>query len=103
MKRRLALARLSLGRARMLLLDEPFSSLDRQGQKWFEEYLLAFRSGGGAVVLATHSFGRGIRVADRVAILAGGRLVLDRPAAELPWEELRRLYDTLTEANGGPA
>jgi len=103
MKRRLALARLSLGGARMLLLDEPFSSLDRQGQKWFEEYLLTFRSGGGSVVLATHSFGRGIRVADRVAILAAGRLVLDRAAADLPWEELRRLYDTLTEANGGPA
>jgi ABC-2 type transport system ATP-binding protein len=100
MKRRLGLARVLLGRPRLLLLDEPFTGLDRQGRKWLGEFLLGFKAGGGAVVVATHSFGSGLGVADRVAILAGGRLVLDRPCADLSREDLRRLYDSLTEGAG---
>ena len=41
-------------------------------------------------------FWRGLDVADRIAILAGGRFALDRPAAELSWDALRRLYDDIT-------
>jgi len=95
MKRRLALARVLLGRARLLLLDEPFTGLDRAGRKWLAEFLLAFKAQGGAVIVATHSFDAGAGVADRVAILAGGRIVLDRPAASLGLDDLRRLYDEL--------
>jgi heme exporter protein A len=97
MKRRLALARVLLGGARLLLLDEPFTELDQRGRKWLGEFLLAFKTGGGSVVVATHSFGSGLGVADRVAILAGGRIALDRPCQDLSREELRRLYDSLTE------
>ena len=100
MKRRLALARVLLGRARLLLLDEPFTGLDRAGRKWLGEFLLSFKARGGALVVATHSFDAGMGVADRVAILAGGRIVLDRPAAELGLEDLRRLYDDLAMGPG---
>ncbi len=102
MKRRLGLARVLLARARLLLLDEPFTGLDRRGQKWVNEFLLAFKAGGGTAVVATHSLGGGLAVADRVGILAQGRLVLDRPAVELSPEALHRLYESLTEA-GEPA
>jgi heme ABC exporter ATP-binding subunit CcmA len=100
MKRRLALARVRLGRARLLLLDEPFTGLDRAGRKWLSEFLLSFKARGGAIVVATHSFDAGVGVADRVAILAGGRIVLDRPAAELGLDDLRRLYDELAMGPG---
>jgi len=100
MKRRLALARVLLGRARLLLLDEPFTGLDRAGRKWLGEFLLSFKARGGALVVATHSFDAGVGVADRVAILAGGRIVLDQPAAELGLEDLRRLYDELAMGPG---
>ena len=100
MKRRLALARVLLGRARLLLLDEPFTGLDRAGRKWLSEFLLSFKARGGALVVATHSFDAGVGVADRVAILAGGRIVLDRPAADLGLEDLRRLYDELAMGPG---
>ena len=103
MKRRLALARVLLGHARLLLLDEPFTELDQRGRKWLSEFLLAFKAGGGAVVLATHSFGSGLGVADRVAILHGTRLIIDRPCGDLSWDELRRLYESLTEANEASA
>ncbi|HTO13193.1 MAG TPA: heme ABC exporter ATP-binding protein CcmA, partial [Candidatus Binatia bacterium] len=70
MKRRLALARVSLGRPRALLLDEPFAALDARARKWLEGRLETFKAGGGALVMATHSFGRELGVADRLAILA---------------------------------
>jgi len=100
MKRRLGLARVVLGRARLLLLDEPFTGLDQRGRKWLHEFLLAFKSAGGAVVVTTHSFPTGVGIADRIAILGGGRLLVDRSCADLGWEDIRRLYDSLTEGYG---
>ncbi len=100
MKRRLALARVILGRARLLLLDEPFTGLDQQGRKWLSEFLLAFKAGGGAVVVATHSFGSGLGVADRMTILVAGRLMVDRACGDLSREDIRRLYDSLADGDG---
>ena len=97
MKRRLGLARVLLGQARLLLLDEPFTGLDRRGRKWVNEFLLGFKAAGGSAVLATHSFDGGLGVADRVAILGSGRLLLDRPAADLSPEALHRLYESVTD------
>jgi heme ABC exporter ATP-binding subunit CcmA len=96
MKRRLSLARVGLGGARLLLLDEPFTGLDRQGRKWLGEFLLGVKAAGGVAVVATHTFGVELAAADRVAVMAGGRLVLDRALADLPWEEIPALYDSLT-------
>jgi heme ABC exporter ATP-binding subunit CcmA len=101
MKRRLALARVVLGHARLLLLDEPFTGLDQRGRKWLHEFLMAFKAGGGAIVVATHSFASGLGIADRFAILGGGRVLVDRPCGDLAWQDIRRLYDSLTEASGG--
>jgi ABC-type branched-subunit amino acid transport system ATPase component len=61
--------------------------------------LLGFRSAGGTVGLATHSFGGGLAVADRVAILVGGRFALEQAASDLAADELRRVYDALTEGD----
>lgn len=92
MKRRLSLARLTLSRPAALLLDEPFAGLDQRAKKWLEGYLETFKSRGGAVLMVTHSFGRELGVAGRVAILAGGRIVLDSPREGLDPDDLQRLY-----------
>ena len=92
MKRRLSLARLLLVPPRVLLLDEPFASLDQRATKWLEEHLLACKAAGAAIVMSTHSFGRELGVADRVAILAEGRVAVDAPRAGLGADELQRLY-----------
>jgi ABC-type multidrug transport system ATPase subunit len=98
MKRRLALARIILSRARLLFLDEPFTGLDQQGRKWLNEFVLDFKAAGGAVVIATHSFATGLVAADRVAILAGGRILADQPCVDVPWQTIRELYESLTDA-----
>jgi len=97
MRRRLALARVALGRPRVLLLDEPAAGLDQRAKKWLEEHLQAFKAGGGAIVMATHSFGRELAIADRIAILAGGAVVLDTPRATLTSDDVQRLYALHTE------
>lgn len=97
MRRRVALARAILREPRVLLLDEPFAGLDHDGAKRLEEHLHAFRAGGGTAVVVTHSLGRALAVADRVAILAGGRLAVQAPRAGLTEGALQRLYLEATE------
>lgn len=53
-KRRLGLARLLLKESRLWLLDEPFTSLDREGKERIEELILAHCRQGGITVFATH-------------------------------------------------
>jgi heme exporter protein A len=97
MRRRLALARLGLARPRVMLLDEPFAGLDQRARKWLEGRLESFKAGGGALLMATHSFGRELGIADRLAVLAGGRVVLESPRAGLDAQDVQRLYAAHTE------
>ena len=92
MKRRLSLARVMLGRPRVLLLDEPFAGLDQRAKKWLEERLETLKAAGAALLMVTHSFGRELGVADRLAILAGGRIALDTPRGSLGPDDVQRLY-----------
>ena len=92
MKRRLSLARMALGHPRVLLLDEPFAGLDQRAKKWLEGRLESFRAQGGTLLMVTHSFGRELAVADRIAVLAGGRIALDTPRGALSADDVQRLY-----------
>jgi len=53
-RKRCALARLLLSDARLWLLDEPYSNLDRDGMRMMDDMLRAHVGSGGACVLATH-------------------------------------------------
>jgi ABC-type multidrug transport system ATPase subunit len=77
---------------KVLLLDEAFSGLDQDSTKRLEDYLHAFKAGGGAAVVVTHSLGRALAIADRVAILAAGRIAAETTRASLTEEALQRLY-----------
>ncbi|MGB2155155.1 MAG: cytochrome c biogenesis heme-transporting ATPase CcmA, partial [Porticoccaceae bacterium] len=52
--RRVALARLSTSKAKIWYLDEPFTSIDREGVQALQQQLEAHLQRGGAVVLSTH-------------------------------------------------
>jgi len=92
LRRRVALARAMLREPKVLLLDEAFSGLDQDSTKRLEDYLHAFKAGGGAAVVVTHSLGRALAIADRVAILAAGRIAAEATRASLTEEALQRLY-----------
>jgi heme exporter protein A len=53
-QRRVSLARLLLGGARLWVLDEPFTALDRHAVAELEARIAAFARQGGAVILTTH-------------------------------------------------
>lgn len=52
--RRVALARLFLTPARVWILDEPFTAIDKQGVKNLEALMAEHAAGGGCVLLTTH-------------------------------------------------
>ena len=53
-RRRIGLARLSLSRRRLWILDEPLTALDSDGVEVLETLLVAHLDGGGLVVAASH-------------------------------------------------
>lgn len=83
MKRRLALARAWLAVPRLLLLDEPYSGLDRDGLALVADITSDTTRRGGSVIVATHEWERGVKVADTVLALAAGRPVEVGPTAHL--------------------
>lgn len=72
MLQRLALARALLGRPEMLLLDEPFTALDRPGRALLARVLGEERDRGAAILLISHDLEALVSVADRVVLLEGG-------------------------------
>lgn len=75
MQRRLALARLRLIAPDVLLLDEPYSSLDPEGTELVTALVADTRNNGGATILVTHDISRATRAADRVLSIDDGRIV----------------------------
>ena len=102
MQQRLAIARALMHRPDLLLLDEPFTGLDRPSHARLEATLEEERGAGRTCILATHDLGQGLRAADRVLVLADGRLLLDRAARGLDQGFLEALM-TANSASGRAA
>lgn len=75
MMQRLSLARALVGQPELLLLDEPFTALDRAGVARLTEVLREERDRGLAVLLSSHDHDAMLAVTDRVVLLEDGRLV----------------------------
>ena len=74
MLQRLALARALLGRPDLVLLDEPFTALDRAGRALLAGVLLEERDRGAAILLSSHDFDAILSVCDRVVLLEHGTI-----------------------------
>jgi heme exporter protein A len=96
MQQRLAIARVMLHRPDLLLLDEPFTGLDRDAAARLQAALQTFRREGRTCVITTHDFSSGLTVADRIVVLVSGRLALDRPSGDLDAGGLDRLFHEST-------
>lgn len=79
MLQRLAVARALLPQPRLLLLDEPFTGLDRQGQEMLVDLLRDERARGAILLLVTHDLEPLPALADRVVILRRGRVAYEGP------------------------
>lgn len=72
MRRRLALARLLLGRPSLILLDEPYASLDPAGSQLVDRLLDEWRADGASILVASHAEERLAELADAGVRLDGG-------------------------------
>lgn len=76
-KRRLAVALAFCGRPRLVLLDEPTTGLDVEGRRVLWDVVREFHAGGGTVLLTTHYLDEVESLAERVVVIAEGKVRAD--------------------------
>jgi NitT/TauT family transport system ATP-binding protein/sulfonate transport system ATP-binding protein len=110
MQRRVALARALLARPRLLLLDEPFVSLDRPLVRELQALVLAIAAAERPTILiVSHDPEDAARLADRAILLAGrpARIAEDQSLAPPPVArsepEVAALARSLSAMTGAPA
>lgn len=89
---RLALARALLHEPRLLLLDEPDTGLDQEGNALLTDLLVEHSERGGATIFTTHALERSLQSGDRVALLYNGRIAFERATSGLTLDELRLTF-----------
>jgi heme exporter protein A len=83
MAQRLSIARGLIHDPELVLLDEPFTGLDRGAAGRLERRLLELRDETCSVVWVTHDAERAARASDLALVLSGGRTVLEARGGEL--------------------
>ncbi len=86
MRRRLDLAMTLIGEPRIIFLDEPTAGLDPRSRRVMWDIIRDLVASGVTIFLTTQYLEEADRLANRVAVLDGGRIV-----AEGTPEELKRL------------
>ncbi len=81
------LARALAGQPRVLLLDEPTSMLAPQETDALFAVLRSIRESGKSIVLVTHKLDEALDLADRVLVLAGGKLTWDESKVGGGWTD----------------
>jgi heme exporter protein A len=98
MARRLSIARGLVHDPEVVLLDEPFTGLDRRAAERLAARLQALQSQGRTLVLVTHDLARAAQVADAAIVLAGGRKLYESRGSEPDPAELERAYLAATDS-----
>ncbi len=83
MTKKVALACALVHAPRVLVLDEPFEAVDPVSAAGIREILESFVAGGGTVVLSSHVMDLVERLCDRVAVVAGGRVLAAGTTAQV--------------------
>jgi ABC-2 type transport system ATP-binding protein len=100
-RQRVLLALALAGTPPLLLLDEPTAAMDVEGRRAFWTTMRGLAERGHTVVFATHHLDEADAVADRVVVVAGGRVVADGSAASIKAGAAARTI-TFTAADGDP-
>lgn len=67
----------------LLVLDEPTAGIDVAGRREFWQAMRAVAGRGKTVLFATHYLEEADAYADRIVLIAGGRIIADGPATEI--------------------
>ncbi len=77
MKQKVALAGALVHDPRLLMLDEPLTGLDAGSARQVKDLLAERTRAGATIILTTHILEVAERIADRIGILARGRLIAE--------------------------
>jgi heme exporter protein A len=107
MSQRLSIARALVHEPSLILLDEPFTGLDRSAADRLTDRLLALRDSGRSCVLVTHELHQVSRLANEAVVLVRGAVAARFEGATLERENLERSYAQTVESaadgtNEGP-
>jgi heme exporter protein A len=92
MAQRLALARALLSDPDLLLLDEPFTGLDREAVGLLRDELEAARAGGRLVLVVTHDLEAVDGLCGHLLVLREGRLAVEQAESALSSQRILELY-----------
>ena len=92
MRRKTALAAAVVSKPPVLVLDEALNGLDPPSAARVKAYLRGLCDAGCAVLLSTHVLETVEKLADRVVMLAHGKVVADERVADIGDEGLERLF-----------
>ncbi len=67
----------------LLVLDEPTAAVDVAGRRDFWEVMRGFAAGGKTILFATHYLEEADTFADRIILMAAGKIVADGPTGEV--------------------
>ncbi len=91
------------GDIRLVILDEPTSSLDAGLAGQLLAYIRRFVATGGSAVLISHILGEILSTSDRIVVMKDGRVVEDRPAGNFSIETLVGAMGSVVRAREGRA
>jgi ABC-2 type transport system ATP-binding protein len=83
MRQRLGIAAALLGDPPVLMMDEPFNGMDPEGIAWMRTFLRGLAKEGRAVLVSSHLMGELQDAADYLVVVGRGRVIADRPVADL--------------------
>jgi ABC-2 type transport system ATP-binding protein len=83
MRQKVALAGALVHDPRLIILDEPLTGLDAGSARQVKTVLRERVAAGGTVIMTTHILEVAERMADRIGVIAGGRLIAEGTLGEL--------------------
>ncbi len=97
MRQKVALAGALIHEPRLIILDEPLTGLDAGSARLVKDVLLNRVAEGCTVILTTHILEVAERMAQRIGVIASGRLVAEGTLDELRMANSRKGSDSLEE------
>ncbi len=86
---------------KLVILDEPTSSLDASLASQLMAYVRSFVERGGSVLLISHILGEIIETSDRIVVMKDGKVVADKAAADFTHAGLvQAMGSVMRESNG---
>ncbi len=96
MEQRLSIARALLHEPPIMLLDEPYTGLDQAASASLDDVLATVRTAGRTILMTTHNIERGLAHADRVLILARGKIAFEALRDDIQADSFANTYAEIT-------